>query len=128
MMPYTIMLVDDDESLIALTGLILKRAGYTIQQAYDGYQALEALADQMPDLFIVDVMMPGMDGFELCRQLRAKPETAQHPIILLSARTDQDSIFEGLSSGANLYLGKPIPPDELIARIKEFLNEEVDQQ
>lgn len=127
-MPHSILLVDDDESLITLTGLILKRAGYTIYQAVDGVAALESLDEQIPDLFIVDVMMPRMDGFELCRQLRARPDTAQHPIILLSARTDQDSMFEGLSSGANLYLAKPLPAEELIARIQEFINRDVEQQ
>jgi DNA-binding response OmpR family regulator len=121
-MPHTILLVDDDEGLRALVGIMLKRAGYNVQQAESGDDAVAMLESGLPDLFIVDVMMPGMNGFELCRHLRATPETAQHPILLLSAKTDNDSMMEGLSSGANLYLHKPIESAELIARIEQFLN------
>jgi DNA-binding response OmpR family regulator len=95
-----------------------------VPQAEGGNQALEMLDTAVPDLFVVDVMMPGMNGFELCRELRGRPDTAQHPILLLSARIDSKSMMEGLESGANLYLHKPIESAQLIARIEQFLNPE----
>jgi DNA-binding response OmpR family regulator len=126
-MSHSIMLVDDDKDLRFLLGIALKRAGYTVHEARDGEHALVQLETIVPDLFIVDVMMPGIDGFELCQHLRAKVETAQHPILLLSARTDTTSMMKGLESGANLYLHKPIETDHLLERIGQFLGESVQE-
>lgn len=121
-MPHSILIVDDDESLRSLLDMILNRAGYTTYQAANGLEALEFIEMEMPDLFVVDVMMPGMSGIELTQALRAAPKTAQHPIIMVSARTDKDSVNAGLSSGANLYLSKPVSSKELIPRIEELLS------
>jgi DNA-binding response OmpR family regulator len=126
-MTHSVLLVDDDPSLRSLIDMMLTRVGYMTYQAEDGQQALEFIDMTMPDLFIVDVMMPGMTGFELCQHLRARKDTAQHPVILLSARTDEDSMSEGLQSGANLYLTKPIAAKELIARIQQLLGQEPPQ-
>jgi DNA-binding response OmpR family regulator len=126
-MTHSIMLVDDDRDLRFLLGVALKRAGYTVHEARDGEHALVKLETIVPDLFIIDVMMPGIDGFELCEQLRAKEETAQHPILLLSARTDTASMMRGLESGANLYLHKPIETDNLLERIGQFLTVDVQE-
>src|SRR5687768_8332812 len=103
-MPHSIMLVDDDQDLRTLMSLILTRAGYLVYQAADGEQALELVNTTIPDLFIVDVMMPGISGYELCQQLRANPQTADQPIFVLSARTDRESVEEGIQAGANRYL------------------------
>jgi DNA-binding response OmpR family regulator len=126
-MSHSILLVDDDPSLRALIDKMLTRVGYITYQAEDAQQAIEFVDMTMPDLFIVDVMMPGMTGFELCQHLRAQGNTAQHPIILLSARSDEESIAEGKRCGANLYLTKPIAAKELIARIQQLLGEEPPQ-
>jgi DNA-binding response OmpR family regulator len=124
-MPQSIMLVDDDNDLRTLMAMILKRSGYTVQQAEDAHQALEQLNISTPDLFLLDVMMPEIDGFELTQRLRAMPETAEHPILLLSARTDPLIQKKGLESGANRYLTKPIPTNELVSTIREYLGENV---
>jgi CheY-like chemotaxis protein len=120
-MPRSILLVDDDSSLRMLLDTMLTRAGYTTFQAEDGHQALEFIEMELPDIFIVDVMMPGMTGFELCRHLRADPRTANRVMVLLSALTDKESKAEGVACGANVYLTKPISAKELIGKIEELL-------
>jgi DNA-binding response OmpR family regulator len=127
-MSHSVLLVDDDPSMRSLLDMMLTRVGYITYQAEDAQQAIELIDMTMPDLFIIDVMMPGMTGFELCQHLRTRNDTAQHPILLLSARTDEASISEGLQSGANLYLTKPIAAKELIAHIQQFLGEEPPQE
>jgi DNA-binding response OmpR family regulator len=127
-MSHSVLLVDDDPSMRSLLDMMLTRVGYITYQAEDAQQAIEFIDMTMPDLFIVDVMMPGMTGFELCQHLRARRDTAQHPILLLSARTDEASMLEGLQSGASLYLTKPIAAKELIAHIQQFLGEEPPQE
>jgi CheY-like chemotaxis protein len=127
-MSHAILLVDDDRDLRTLMSLILKHAGYDIYQAANGHEALQITETTAIDLFIVDVMMPEMNGFELCVHLRANPNTENHPIFLLSARKDRDSINEGLASGASLYLTKPIETPDLIDHIKQYLAEDSHQQ
>lgn len=123
-MPHSILLVDDDNDLRMLMSLILTHAGYVVHQAADGQEALRVAETTSPDLYIVDVMMPEMNGFELCAHLRANPKTEKHPIFLLSARKDKASVDEGLASGATLYLHKPIENSVLIDHIKQFLGED----
>lgn len=120
-MPNSILVVDDDPTLRILAKLILERAGFISYEAADGLKALEFLNTTVPDLFIVDVMMPRMDGYELCEELRRRPETAQHPIIMLSARPDSESRTRGLASGADVYLVKPVEHSELVAHIEKCL-------
>jgi DNA-binding response OmpR family regulator len=126
-MPHSIMLVDDDRDLRTLMGLILKREDYAILEAGSGDSAIKMLTAHIPDLFILDIMMPGMNGYELCRHLKSNEATAHLPVILLSARSDETSMFEGLEAGADLYLVKPIPTNDLIVRIQQFLPVEIPQ-
>jgi CheY-like chemotaxis protein len=119
-MSRSVLIVDDDQSLRYLLDTILARAGYITYQAEDGLQALEFIDMELPDIFIIDVMMPGMTGFELCRKLRAQPRTAHRPILLLSALSDKNNAAEGIASGANAYLTKPISAKELISHLEEF--------
>jgi two-component system, OmpR family, phosphate regulon response regulator PhoB len=126
-MTHTIMLVDDDQDLRMLMGLILKREGYNVIEARDAQVALHKLETTVPDLFILDIMMPGMNGYDLCKHLKATEETAHLPVVLLSARGDEASMFEGLESGANLYLVKPLATEDLITRIQQFLTTDVAQ-
>lgn len=117
-----ILIVDDEPTARTLLRLILVRAEYTVVEAVDGYEALKKLAKNAVDLVLLDVMMPGMDGIEVCEKIRAAEETAVVPILLLSAKTDVLSIRRGLSAGANQYLTKPISPDLLLRYVRESLN------
>lgn len=123
-MSKQIMVVDDDAGLLALIGVILKRAGYTVLKAKDAFAALETLEESKPDLFILDVMMPQMDGFELCRKIRSEPNSATTPVIILSARGDAESVEEGMQAGADDYLTKPIFHNDLLDKVRSTLNDQ----
>lgn len=100
---------------------MLVRAGFDVVEAESGYDALEKVEAYHPDLLVLDVMMPGMDGFAVCEKLRREPDTATLPIIMLSAKADVDSVKRGLDVGADLYLAKPISHDELTRHVREVL-------
>ncbi len=100
----------------------LELNGYQVSAAFDGVDALEKIDESLPDLVLLDVMMPRMDGLEVCRRLRAKLETADLPIIILSARTSVEAIREGLDAGATRYLTKPVTRDHLLETIREVLD------
>jgi len=104
-----------------LLRLMLERAGFEISEAEDGLKALLMMAEQSPDVLLLDVMMPNMDGLTVCEKLRARPETAVLPIILLSARTSSEAVKAGMDAGATKYLSKPINRKELINTIHEVL-------
>jgi len=117
----TILVVDDEEMTRNLLRLMLERDGFVIIEAEDGLQALEVIKGEKPDLIILDVMMPNLDGFSTCQALRSKPETADLPIILLSARAQDEAVRAGLNAGANRYMTKPISKPELVQAIRELL-------
>ncbi len=104
-----------------LLRLTLVRAGFHVSEAEDGYDALDKVRKNQPDVVLLDVMMPGMDGFTVCEKLRSEAATAELPIIMLSAKTDLDSINKGLRAGATVYLTKPISPEELTQHVKAAL-------
>ncbi len=120
-MSAKILIVDDDLESLKLVGLMLQSRGYDIIAARSGLQALSKAADQMPDLVILDVMMPGMDGLEVCRRLRAHPATADAPIIMFTAKSQVEDKVAGLKAGADEYLTKPIHPTELLTRVEVLL-------
>ena len=113
-----ILLVDDDPRLRDLVGLSLERAGYQVVNVADGNQALAAAKRDKPDLIVLDVGLPEMDGFEVCRRIRTHSEV---PIIFLTARDDEIDRVIGLELGADDYVVKPFSPRELVARIKAIL-------
>jgi CheY-like chemotaxis protein len=117
-----ILVVDDEEEIRRVMRLTLTIAGYDVREAENGEKALESVHRNVPDLILLDVLMPGMDGFEVCRHLRAEPTTANIPILILSARTDAQSREEGFHAGATKYLTKPISPPELLQHIVEAIN------
>lgn len=121
-MVRTIMVVDDEPMARNLLRLMLVRAGYEVLEAVDGADALRKLRRGTPDLVILDVMMPGVDGYSVCRQLRGSDATVSTPVIMLSARTDARSIDEGLRAGASRFLPKPITADQLTQHVRELLN------
>jgi pilus assembly protein CpaE len=116
-----ILVVEDDLESLKLIGLMLQSRGYQIIAAQSGLQALNKAVSESPDLVLLDVMMPGMDGFEVARRLRANPQTASLPIIMLTARGQVTDKVAGFEAGADEYLIKPVHPAELIARIESLL-------
>lgn len=120
-MATTIMVVDDEVGALTLIGIMLERGGFEVTKVNDAYAALSAVKTISPDMFILDVMMPGMDGIELCRQIRALPSFQATPILILSARGDSETLELGLGAGANSYLSKPILHHDLITKVKELL-------
>jgi DNA-binding response OmpR family regulator len=116
-----ILIVDDDRDVAQTIGITLKRRGFRVQVAYSGMEALRMLQRFHPDLIILDVSMPGIDGFEVCRRLRRNEETEALPIIFLTARGLDDDRIEGFRVGADDYLSKPFNPEELVLRVKAVL-------
>ena len=113
-----ILVVDDDRVLADVIAFTLRREGFDVIQAYDGATGLQRWADEQPDLIILDVNMPKVDGFEVCRQVRSQADT---PIILLTVRGEEDDIVGGLEIGADDYIVKPFKPRQLMARVKTIL-------
>src|SRR5690606_31805710 len=110
-----ILVVDDEIGALTLIGIMLERGGFSVLKAKDADSALAVLAKDLPDLIILDVMMPGMNGIDLCALIRSRAETAHIPILILSARGDADSIMKGMEAGADDYLPKPILHHDLVA-------------
>lgn len=118
-----ILIIDDDPDALALIRLMLRRRGYGVSAASSGAEALDMLASgDLPDLILLDLMMPFMDGYEVCSRLRANPRTASVPIVMLTAKSQMSSQIEGLRLGADDYVVKPVYPDELAARIRAALD------
>jgi two-component system alkaline phosphatase synthesis response regulator PhoP len=120
-MPGHILAVDDDDLIRRLVQFNLQRAGYRVTPARDGLEALEQIEQERPDLVLLDVNMPRLDGIELLRRLRADPGTATLPVVMLTAKAQDEDILEGKRSGADYYLTKPFSPTELLAVVQEVL-------
>ena len=119
-MKRTVLVVDDEPDIIELISYNLKKEGYDVLSADDGNRALEAAA-RNPDLIILDLMMPGLDGFEVCRRLKANPRTASIPVMFLTARSGEYEEILGLEIGADDFIQKPISPRKLLVRVKAVL-------
>ena len=113
-----VLVVDDDVKTVELVKLYLKRDGYRVLTAYDGVEAVRLAQEGHPDLIVLDLMLPGIDGLEVCRTLRGKSDV---PIIMLTARTTDQDKLTGLGSGADDYVTKPFSPRELAARVRAVL-------
>ena len=116
-----ILVVDDEPDIIELVEFNLKQAGYVVTTAADGAEALKKIRAQKPDLIVLDVMLPEMDGFEICKALRLDEATAKLPIIMLTAKAAEIDRVLGLELGADDYLTKPFSPRELLLRVKKML-------
>jgi DNA-binding response OmpR family regulator len=119
--PGVIVVADDDADILDLVTLTLERAGHVVHCARDGEQALELVRQERPDVAVLDVAMPKLDGFELTRQLRSDPETSEVQIVLLTARVQERDTDAGLAAGANEYIRKPFSPQELQERVAALL-------
>src|ERR1700722_14036211 len=116
-----ILVVDDEPEAVELVEFNLKQSGYSVTTAVDGAEALKKARSQTPDLIVLDVMLPEMDGFEICKTLRLESATAQTPILMLTAKAAEIDRVLGLELGADDYLTKPFSPRELLLRIKKIL-------
>jgi pilus assembly protein CpaE len=121
-MPQKILIADDDVETLRLIGLMLQRQGFEITAATNGAQALEMSCTAAPDLIILDVMMPDMDGYQVTRQLRQDASTADIPILMFTAKSQVEDKVTGYEAGVDEYITKPIHPAELVARVKALLS------
>jgi DNA-binding response OmpR family regulator len=117
-MNRTILVVDDDKKIVDLVSLYLKRDGYGVLAAYDGQEALDLARRKQPDLIVLDLLLPELDGTDVCRLLRAESRV---PIVMLTARSTDDDKLLGLDIGADDYITKPFNPRELVARVRAVL-------
>ena len=117
----TVLIVDDEEDILELLRHNLTKDGYRVICAESGEQALTEIRKQPPDVVILDVMLPGVDGLDVCRQVKAAAETSHVPIIMLTARTEEADMVAGLELGADDYITKPFSPRVVLARVKAVL-------
>jgi two-component system alkaline phosphatase synthesis response regulator PhoP len=113
-----VLIVDDDHALADLLVIVLSMDGFRAEAAYSGKQALESVAKEKPAAMVLDVMMPDIDGFAVLASLRGDPATASVPVVMLSARVDEETRERCLEAGANSYLTKPAEPQELTAELR----------
>lgn len=116
-----ILVVDDDQDILEMLSYNLRKEGYTVQTAENGKKALESAAEFQPELIILDVMMPEMDGIETCRELRTQPDLSQTVIAFLTARGEDYSQIAGFDAGADDYISKPIKPRVLVSRVQALM-------
>ncbi|MCS4097967.1 response regulator transcription factor [Salinibacter ruber] len=115
-----VLVVDDEKDVVEVVGHFLEEEGYTVHTAFDGEEALETASGKI-DLIVLDIMLPGVDGYEVCRELRDRVETEEIPIVFLSAKTEEEDQIEGLMLGGDDYLTKPVSPQVLMAHVKAVL-------
>jgi CheY-like chemotaxis protein len=120
-MAKRILVVDDDEMVLMALGELLKPEGYDVQTVSSGTEALQKLNQNGYDLLMLDVIMPEMDGFELCKKIRDLDQYKDTPIVFLTAKSREEDRMRGLEVGANLFLSKPISPDKLLQIVSDAL-------
>ena len=127
-MAKRILAVDDEKHILRLVQINLEKAGYLVVTASNGREALEAVALERPDLIVMDVMMPEMDGLEALQKLKSDDQTADIPVVMLTAKAQDADVFQGWQSGADLYLTKPFNPLELLTFVKRILDAQGEQK
>ncbi len=120
-MAKTVLVVDDDPQVAVIVRAVLEAAGFEASISHNGADCLAAIETRLPDLIILDVAMPVMDGIEVLRAIRGRPETRNLPVIVLSARTEDLDVAVGRAAGADLYLTKPFTSEELVTATKQLL-------
>lgn len=120
----TILVIEDEPDIVELIQYWLEREGYLVMTASDGETGLAEALERKPDLIVLDLMMPGIDGLEVCRRLRESEATAATPILMLTARSEEADIVVGLELGADDYMTKPFSPRQLVARVRAHLRRE----
>jgi len=117
----SILVADDDRDVCSILGMFLKRQSHSVLEAYDGVQAWETIRKEKPDLILLDIMMPGMSGLEVCKKIRETSAVAATPVIMISALTDRNEILAGFQAGATDYITKPFVNAEVLARVRSAL-------
>lgn len=120
-MAQRILVVDDDRQIVRLVKAYLEESGYTVFTAYDGEDAMRVLRHERPDLVVLDIQLPGRDGWEITRRLRADAQLASVPVLMLTARVEDTDKIMGLELGADDYMTKPFNPREVVARVRAIL-------
>jgi len=120
-MPTRILVVEDDPDIAELIVRYLEKAEFAVERAANGREALDAMAARLPDLVVLDLMLPQVAGLEVCRRIRSDTRTAAVPVIMLTARAEESDRIVGLELGADDYLAKPFSPGELVARVRALL-------
>jgi two-component system alkaline phosphatase synthesis response regulator PhoP len=123
-----IVIVEDEPDILEVISYNLKREGFDVETSMDGIQGFRLIQDISPDLVLLDIMLPGLDGLEICRRLRADPSNANTSIIIVSAKGEENDVVLGLGLGADDYIAKPFSPRELLARVKAVLRRRVSTQ
>jgi DNA-binding response OmpR family regulator len=118
-----ILAVDDEPHILKLVSFSLRAKGLEVIEATDGLSAIEVAEREQPDLILMDVMMPALDGYEACRRIKANPKTAHIPVVMLTAKTQVAEQKSGLDAGALDYICKPFTPKDLVAQVNGFLGE-----
>ena len=116
-----ILLADDEEDIKTVVTMFLRSQGYEVVTAYDGLDTLEKVRSEKPDLILLDIMMPVLDGYEVCKRLKEDEQTAHIPILILSAAAHAESVKRGLKAGAQDYIIKPFEPEKLHEKIEQVL-------
>lgn len=122
-MKKNVLVVDDEIGALTLIGIMLERGGFNVLKSKDADAALAMLSQNTPDLIILDVMMPGINGIELCKMIRERNDTSNTPVLILSARGDAESVMRGMEAGANDYLPKPILHHDLVSKVRTILTQ-----
>ena len=120
-MPRRVLVVDDEPNMLLALQLMMRKAGYDVRLARDGEEALEAMVTHRPHIVILDIMLPGRDGFEICEVIRANPDWADVKIIMLTARAREVDRQKGLAVGADDYITKPFSTREVLQRVTDLL-------
>ena len=116
-----ILIIEDDPSVLRATSYILEKEGYEVLSAQNGLEGLKKAKDSNPDLLLLDVMLPGIDGFEICHSLRGEPGTADLPILMFSAKGQETDKATGLKVGADEYITKPVDREVLLSKVAAWL-------
>ncbi len=119
-----VLIADDEQNIVLSLEFLMRRAGFEVAVALDGEAALQAFAEQPPDLVVLDVMLPKLNGFDVCRRIRANPAWQGAKVLMLTARGREAEVAKGMEVGADVYMTKPFSTKELVARVKALAGEE----
>lgn len=122
-MAYQILIVDDEPNIVVPLQFLMEQNGYDVIVAQSGEEALESIAKYVPDLVLLDIMLPGIDGFEVCQIVRLKPEWQKTKIIFLTAKGRDVDVARGMVLGADAYVTKPFSNADIVAKVRELLND-----
>ncbi len=122
-MPKKVLIVDDEPNIVLSLEFLMEEAGYEVRSVADGQQALDAVREEVPDLILLDIMLPKLDGYEICREIRANPQAKDVRVIMLTAKGREVDQEKGLAFGADEYITKPFSTREVVEKVRHILGE-----